>query len=174
MKNFYQKGFTQTLTFKKRKKLVSGFTLLEATIVIAIIIIMVLIVSPQFSKIRNMQTLKSAGGDIVSALNQAQSQTRASLNSSNYGVHFQSNQIIIFKGTVFSSGDSNNKTISIISPATISNVTLNNVSGTTGDVYFNRLTGLPNVTGTVTVSIPNNASLTKTITLSATGEASTN
>ena len=171
MKNFLQKACPQYLKHSPYRR---GFTLVEMLAIIAVVLIIVAIVSPQFSKIKNAQALKSAGGDIISSLNQAQAQTRASLNLTTYGVHFQSNQIIIFTGTSYSAGNGSNQAISIISPVAISNVTLNGVSGTSGDVYFNRLTGLPSVTGTVTVSIPSDGTQTKTITISATGEVSSN
>jgi len=94
-----------------------------------------------------------------------------SVNSSSYGVHLESDKVIIFKGTAFSSGDADNETIDIIAPANISNVTLAGVSGSTGNVYFNRLSGGPNKTGTITISTTN---FSKIITISATGGASVN
>lgn len=155
MKNLYKKGIT----------------VLEILIVLAILAGMFAIVIPQFSKIRENQVLKNAVGEVISSLNKAQSQTLASLNSSSYGVHFQSDKIIIFKGTVFSVGDINNQTINITTPASISNVTLALASGSSGDLYFNRLSGTPNKTGTVTVST---SSFSKIITISVTGMASIN
>jgi Tfp pilus assembly protein FimT len=155
MKNFYKKGMTG----------------LEIMLVVAVLSIIFAIVIPQFSKTRENQVLKSTIGDIMSSLNKARSQTLASVNSSSYGVHFQSDKVIIFKGTVFSSGDSNNETINIVTPAAITNVTLAGTSGTSGDVYFNRLSGAPSKTGTVTVST---SSFSKIITISATGSASSN
>ncbi|MFA6520176.1 MAG: hypothetical protein WCT44_01060 [Candidatus Paceibacterota bacterium] len=155
MKNFYKKGITA----------------LEFLLVIAILGILFTIVIPQFSRIKENQVLKSTIGDVVSSLNKARTKTLASVSSSSYGVHLQSDKVIIFKGTVFSSGDSNNETINITSPATISNVTLAGTSSSSGDVYFNRLSGAPNKTGTVTISTP---SFSKIITLSATGSASSN
>jgi hypothetical protein len=120
---------------------------------------------------RENQALKNAVSDILSSLNKAQSQTLASVNSSSYGVHFQADKVIIFKGTVFSTGDANNETIGLTSPASISNVTLGGVSSTSGDMYFNRLSGAPSTTGTITVST---TSYSKIITVSATGVASSN
>ena len=155
MKNFYKQGITA----------------LEIIIVLAVLAVVFAIVIPQFSKIRENQVLKSTTSDILSNLNKARAQTLASVNSSSYGVHFQSDEVIIFKGTVFSDGDANNETTNIIAPATISNVTLGGVSGNSGDVYFNRLSGLPNVTGTITSST---TSYSKIITISATGVASAN
>ena len=148
-----------------------GITALELLVIVAVLGVIFSIVIPQFSKTRELQVLKSATSDILSSLNKAQSRTLASVNSSSYGVHLQSDKIIIFKGTVFSVGDANNETINIVTPASISNVTLSGVGSTSGNIYFNRLSGAPNVAGTVTIST---ASFSKIITISATGAANSN
>ncbi len=148
-----------------------GFSLTEILIVIAGLTILVAIVMPRFAEIRENQTMKSAVEDVISSLNKARSKTLASVNSSEYGVHFQSDKVIIFKGKVFSVNDANNESINITSPATISNVTFGGVSGVSGDVYFNRVYGSPSTTGTVTVST---SSFSQIITISQTGNASKN
>ena len=152
MKNFYNKGIT----------------VLEIVIVLAIIALLVAIVLPQFSKTRENQVLKNAVADIVSALNKASSQTLSSVNSSEYGVHFQSDKVIIFTGTVFSGGAGDNEIINIIAPATISNISL---TGGAVDIYFNRLSGTPSKTGTVTIT---SGSTSNIITIGATGIVSIN
>ena len=148
-----------------------GVTGIELLIVVVVLGIIFSIAIPQFSKTRENQVLKSAVNDILSSLNKAQSQTLASADSSSYGVHFQSDKVIIFKSVVFSAGDPDNETINIITPASISNVALGAGGPTSGNVYFNRLSGSPNTTGTITVST---SSFSKIITISATGTASSN
>lgn len=86
-------------------------------------------------------------------------------------MHFQPDRVIIFKGKVFLSNDPDNETINIISPATISAITL---TGGASDLYFNRLSGAPSASGTIALSISGDASLAKTITISATGAVSQN
>jgi prepilin-type N-terminal cleavage/methylation domain-containing protein len=148
-----------------------GLTIIELLVVIVVVGLLVAIVLPQFSKNKEMQVLKGGVQDILSSIDKARVETLSSLNSSSYGVHFQSNQVIIFKGTIFSSGDTNNEIINIISPAKISNVTLGGVNASSGDVYFNRLSGAPNQIGTITISTP---SYSKIITIIATGGVSSN
>ena len=140
-----------------------GLTSLETVIVIVIMIFILAGVVVGFSRMRASQALQNAGAEVVSVLNKASSQTLASLDSSEYGVHFESDKVIIFKGTTYSAVDPDNEQVDIASPATISNISL---TGGAVDVYFNRLTSLPSVTGTVTVSTSVG---TKTITISATG-----
>mgnify|MGYP003393412582 CR=1 FL=1 len=139
--------------------------------VVAGIALIVAIVIPQFSKIRERETLKSGVENTVGALDKARNKTLASVASSSYGVHFQSDRVVIFKGIVYSANDANNEVITLTTPSSISNVTLGGVSGSSGDVYFNRIYGTPNTTGTVTVSTGN---YSKVITISNTGSASSN
>src|SRR3989344_1027883 len=97
MKNFYQKGIT----------------IIELLIVIVVIGIMALIVLPQFSYIKENQVLKNGVSDILSSIDKARGQTLSSLNSSEYGVHFESDKVIIFKGTVTLSTTNYSKIITI-------------------------------------------------------------
>lgn len=144
---------------------------MEILVVLATVILIFLVVSPQFNKMKELQSVKNATGDIISVLNKAKFSTLASLNSSSYGVHFQSDQIVLFTGTTYSGGASGNEVIYISSPATISNVTLAGSSSSSGDVYFNRLSGIPDKSGTVTVTSPN---FSKIVTISGTGVFSSN
>jgi Tfp pilus assembly protein FimT len=155
MNNFYQKGITA----------------FELIIVFAILGIILTITIPQFAKTREQQVVKAAVQDVLSSIDRARSDSLSSLDSSEYGVHFESDQIIIFKGMVFSAGAGDNIIVSITSPATISNVTFGGVSASSGNVYFNRLSGAPSTTGTITISSPN---YSKIITILPTGVASVN
>jgi len=145
-----------------------GFTIIEILVVLAIIGFLVAVVLPSLSTMRSNQVLKSAATDIFSALNKARSNTLSSVDSSEYGVHFESAKIVIFKGTTFSSADPSNEEILISSPASVSGISL---SGGGAELYFNRLSGAPNKTGTITVT---NGSLSKVVTISATGAVSLN
>jgi len=145
-----------------------GITLLEVMIVIVIIGIIVAVVLPQFSDIKKSQLLKNTGEDVVSTLNKARSQTLGSLDSSQYGVHFQSDKLILFKGTAFSDGNASNEVINVVSPVTLSDISL---TGGSSNIYFSRLNGMPSVFGTITIS---NGTSSKIITISATGGVSIN
>jgi Tfp pilus assembly protein FimT len=164
MKNFYKNK-------KACPKTERGISALEILVVLAILGIIFAIVIPQFSKGREQAVLKSAVADTLSSIDKARAETLGSLDSSSYGVHFELDKVIIFKGTVYSPGDSHNEIVDIVAPATISNVTLNGISGTSGEFYFNRLSGVPSKTGTLTLS---SVSYSKIITVSATGAASVN
>jgi Tfp pilus assembly protein FimT len=145
-----------------------GITVAELLVVVAVIGFFALIILPKFSQIRENSVLKSAIDDVLSSIDKAKNETLSSLNSSEYGVHFQSYQVIIFKGKVFSAGASDNESISITTPASISSISL---TGGVSDMYFNRLYNAPSVTGTITISTP---SFSKIITIYPTGVVSSN
>jgi len=145
-----------------------GVSMIEILITIATVVILLVVVLPSFSKMRENQTLKSAVEDVTSTIDKAKSNTFSSINSSEYGVHFASNQVVLFTGTVYSANDVNNEVLNITTPATISNISL--TSGAV-DLYFDRLTGEPNKYGTITIST---TSFSKIITISATGSISVN
>lgn len=133
-----------------------GFTLLEVLVALALLAILFAIILPRFSGDKELQTINSTSQDIVSALDKARSETLASVNATTYGVYFTPTQIIVFSGTSYTASPSNAiETISISSPATISDVYLNSTDATSGTVYFNRLNGLPSASGTITVSTTN-------------------
>jgi len=143
-----------------------GITMIEVMVVVVILILLLAVTTSQFSDLRQNQALQASTTEVVSVLKKANSQTLASIDSAQYGVHFGTDTVIIFKGTSYPSDS--DETITLTNPAYISNVSL---SGGGSDVYFSRLTGVPNKTGTVTIST-NGAS--KIITIGATGIISVN
>lgn len=145
-----------------------GISVIELLIVIAILGILVAVAVVQFSKVIEKQKLNNAVADVIASIDKASSQTLASVESSSYGVHFQSDKVIIFKGEVFDINDPNNEEVEIISPVSISSIDL---AGGVSQIYFARLSSTPSTSGTLTVST---SSFSKIITISPTGSISTN
>lgn len=144
---------------------------METIVVVAVLVLIIAVVLYSLSTLKRSQAMKNAVGDVLSSIDKARSMSFASVNSTTYGVHFQSDKVVVFSGTTYSSGASGNDNINITTPASITNVTLNGSSGTSGDIYFTRLSGIPNQTGTVTITV---GASTKTITIATTGNASVN
>lgn len=145
-----------------------GFTLMEILIVLGILMLIFLVAFPKFAEIRNNQVLKSGVEDIITSINKAKSQTLASLNSLEYGVHFSQNSVTIFPGDTYIAGSSANEVIDIFLPANISSISL---VGGVSTLHFSRLTGMPSTSGTITIS---NSTTSKTITISAAGAVGVN
>lgn len=154
-----------------KKNYQKGITAIELMIVVLIFGVLTALAMPQFSNIKERQVLAGGVGEITSALEKAKSKTLASLESSEYGVHFQADKVVIFKGTSYSASASTNESKTILTPASITNVTFGGSSGSSGDVYFDRLSGVPNTTGTITIGTTN---YSEVVTIGATGIISQN
>lgn len=145
-----------------------GINVLEVLIIIAILSVLIAIIITQFGNFKTLQSLQNSTIDVYGAINKAHANTIASLDSKQYGVHFEANQVIIFEGTVYSAGAGSNIITTISSPVSISTITL---SGGGSDLYFSRIYGAPNKSGSITLSAGN---YTKTITINPTGNISVN
>ncbi len=148
-----------------------GVTIVELLIIFAVLGVLLLVVAPQFSAMKQRVVLNSTTEEVLSALDKARARTLASEDSSEYGVRFESTQLVIFKGTIYSALSAENEVIALTAPATITNVTLNGASGAIGELYFNRIYGSPSKSGTVIISVE---SLSKTITINPVGITSSN
>ncbi len=147
---------------KSKKK---GISAIEVITTVSIVVLITVVVLPQFSKIKERQSLNNSASTVITALNKASSQSLASVDSYVYGVRFNANSIVVFRGTTYSASTLN-ETLDIPSPSSITDVTLNGVSAIPGEMYFNRLTNIPSKTGTVTITT---GSSQKIITIGATG-----
>ncbi len=143
-----------------------GFTLLEILFAIAIITIAITIVTFSFSKLNSQQALDKSADLVVSTLNEARSLTLSSKGDSQYGVHLEASQVVLFVGSTYSSSAPTNVVTSINSLVGIKNITL---VGGGADIIFKRLTGGTDQTGTLEVFLIANTGSFHTITISGTG-----
>ncbi len=149
----------------------AGFTAIEILIAIVVIGVVFSVAMGPLKSFRDAQVIASDTENLLSLLKEARSQTVFSKNSSQYGVHFESERAVLFQGTVFDEPNANNKEFRLNSNLSISNWSLN---GGGQDVVFERLTGKTSQFGIVTTSLKNNPSKIKTITISETGIAGSN
>ncbi|MFA5773588.1 MAG: prepilin-type N-terminal cleavage/methylation domain-containing protein [Candidatus Paceibacterota bacterium] len=154
----------------KRNK---GISIIEILIVISIIVIISAIAIPNFSKFHNQQALRNTTEDVISLLNEARNSTISSKNSNTYGVHFQSDKVILFAGSSFNDSPSNkqiNLDSSVIIPAT-GGINLN---GGGSDIIFARITGDTTNNGTIVIQLVSDTTQQKIITISKIGVIGSN
>lgn len=153
-----------------------GFTLIELLIVLVVVVIISSIVVVSLSKFRNEQALKNTTIDIVSLLNKARQNTLSSINSTNYSVHFETNKVVLFTGSIYSSLEPTNEEVIFSSNVNIPASGIN-IGGGGADISFERLTGeVVNGTNssTIVVSLVGDSTKQKTITISKIGVISSN
>ncbi len=122
--------------------------------------ILAVIIVFSFSPLRNNQELTNTVQETINLLNSARSKTLSSEGSSQYGVHFESSRIILFKGASFSESSPDNNVVALSSLVEISVINLN---GGGNNLVFQRLTGKTNNYGTITLRIKSDVSKTKII-----------
>lgn len=125
---------------------VTGFTLLELLIAIAVITALALVIASGVGSFRESAALDQAVDDTIELLRQARARTLASENALGYGVHFASTSVTLFPGGTFVPGNTANSVVNLPAQVEISSIAL---STTTGNVFFERLSGSTRATGTV-------------------------
>jgi prepilin-type N-terminal cleavage/methylation domain-containing protein len=139
-----------------------GFTLLEILMVMSIMVIISAVSVGAFFNLREKNLIQKDADSIVSMIEKAKSMSSNRKNDSSYGVKFSSSTVTIFSGQNFTSGNVISKydleKLVVISAVSLSSNTL--------ELGFNKITGNPNATGTVTLITP---SYSRVVTIFGTG-----
>lgn len=131
-----------------------GVSIIELLLVIAIIAVIGATTIPAGAGFLVRNHLKNKTNEVVSTLRAAQINTLSGKEDSQWGVQISSNQIIMFKGASYSTpGTTFDQEYNI--PASI--------SITQTEIVFDKLTGNPDTTATITVSSNVGASNTVTV-----------
>jgi len=144
----------------------NGFTLLEIIVVIAILVTTTSLSIGPLIDFRNAQILSKGASDVLSFVKEARSRTLASKDFSQYGIHFEADDVVLFKGNTFVELDPDNESLSLGSGIEISDISLN---GGGSDLVFDRLTGQTGEYGTTTLRLKSDPSKFKNIVISQLG-----
>jgi prepilin-type N-terminal cleavage/methylation domain-containing protein len=143
-----------------------GFTLLEILIVCSIIALLSALSFKALVAFKSDRALDADVHGILALLDEARRTTLSAKSLSQYGVHFETNTVVLFKGATYSSTDPNNRDAGLSGETSITAI---NLSGGTSNVVFARLTGEVAAQGEITIGLKKDPSLTKTIKIYATG-----
>lgn len=148
----------------KDKVFLTGFTTLEILIAVSILIILSALAIGSLSTFRDARELDRAVDEIFTLVREARSRTLSSEDDSQFGVHFETSNSVLFKGTTFTMGAPSNKTLILSNRVEIYAI---NIPGS--DVVFERLTGDANPSGDVSVRLKADPSESKTIIINSSG-----
>lgn len=140
--------------------------MLEVLIVIGIITIVAGIVTGSFSVFKRNNDIKFVVEQSIGILKDARAKTLSSEGDSQYGVHFESSQVVLFTGPAYNPSDASNITYTLPATVLISNTAL---AGGGVEVVFKRLTGETAQPGSVTFQLVADAARLETITIQSTG-----
>lgn len=146
----------------KKVKRVTGFTLLEVLLSIAIIGILAGISMPIYQSFQVKNDLDVAVNTIVQTLRRAQLLSQAVDGDSSWGVYMQNGSITLFQGADYSSHDSNfDEVFDVPTSITFSGIQ---------EIVFTKFSGEPQTTGIITLNSSTNE--TRTITINEKGMVS--
>lgn len=154
------------MIWSARSNNMRGVTLLEMIIALAIVALVAVLAAGVFSSFRTNNVLTTADSIVIGLLRDAHGRTMASQSNSNYGVHFESTQAVLFKGDVYNAADPLNEAYLLPSDIEISSISL---TGGGNEVVFTRLYGKTASPGTVTLRSKSDNSKTRVITVLSTG-----
>jgi type II secretory pathway pseudopilin PulG len=146
-----------------------GVTLVELMVVFLILFILIGIISNSFTGFRNSKVLDTTEEQVLALLSEARSDTLSAKGDDQYGVHFATDQMALYRGATYSTLDVNNKVTLLDGVIEISTITL---AGGGTDVLFNRLTGSTAQSGTLVIRVKSDTSRNRTISIAGTGVTS--
>ncbi len=130
----------------------NGFSLVELLLVVAVIGLLTALSLPVYQTFQVKNDLAVATTTVGQSLRRAQLLAQAVADDNTWGVMIQSGSIVLFQGTSYSARDTTEDEIFTL-PASIT------PTGQT-EIVFNKLTGLPQTTGTTTLTTSTNETAT--------------
>jgi prepilin-type N-terminal cleavage/methylation domain-containing protein len=121
-----------------------GFTLIEMTVVLAIVAVLALVSVPFFSLLNGMNGDNTVKNDVIGIVKIAQSQAQWSYNNSRYGVYFSGNSYKLYTGNSYAA-----RTVALDRTY---NLPAGSNFGAVLDINFANKTGLPSTTGAITIT----------------------
>src|SRR3989338_1237256 len=150
-----------------------GFTVIEIILVLVILLVLVTISIPNFVFFLESANLDNNTEEFVGILRTAQNKTLASESNSKYGIYLDTsvlpNKYILFKGNSYALRDS------LYDMAYLLNINVEFFSVNLGggsEIVFDKLTGLSQQSGNISLRLKTDASQIKTIYISSSGSIS--
>ncbi|MBI5045547.1 MAG: hypothetical protein HZC14_00880 [Candidatus Niyogibacteria bacterium] len=156
---------------KSIKSTNAGISMMELVVATAVAVILASLIFSGLTSFRRSQELSRVSSAALLSLEDARAKTMRSEADAQYGVHFESSRVALFKGAAYNASDVNNVYFDFPNSVEMSAASLN---GGGADVLFERLTGITAQYGTVIIRLKAYINDTKTITIFNSGISSSN
>lgn len=145
-----------------------GFTIAETLICLIILLLLLTFGFMTFGRARKNKTLDTVADGVNFTLDQARTAALTGRDNNSFGIYFTSSSFILFDGTSYNALSKNNKITNLPSGWSLSTST----GLTNNSLYFQRLTGVPSATNTITVYRTDEPTLSRQITIGSDGAIS--
>ncbi len=143
-----------------------GFTLVEMLTVLAIFVILFSIGTYALTSSRNRKSADVVTDAITFKLEEAKADSISGKGGTSFGIKFNANSYVVFSGSTYNASDAANTTIALPDGISMSAT----IPGADTSVIFARRSGVPNVTGTITISNTRDVGHLETITVDTQGD----
>lgn len=143
----------------------SGFSLIELLIAVAVFVLAAGLILPGFNFFQRQSALDAATQEIISTLRLAQNQSLASENANSFGVWFEADKFILFKGPTFYPEATDNVSHPLSPSLRLSEISLNG----NNFVVFDKLNGSAANYGSLKIEQADDSAKNKTIFIDAAG-----
>lgn len=145
-----------------------AFTFIEILIAIGIIVLIIGLTIPAFHYFQSESALNNNAREIISALRLVQAKTVASEAEDSWGVYFNADSYILFKGTSFLARDpAYDKNYQLSKRAEIHEISL---AGSDSEIVFERISGATFNYGSVSLRLKAEQDKTRQVYISPTGQ----
>jgi len=144
-----------------------GFSLIELLISISVILFLIGMSIVSYRSFGKETELENTAQHVLATLKLSQTKTLASEDASPYGVHFENNQYILFKGDTYQATSPDNQTYQLSNHLEIYDIDLADGGN---DIVFQRISGRVNQNGTTSLRIISQPTKTRTITIRSSGQ----
>ncbi len=142
-----------------------GASLLEALVALAVLLVLFGIALEGFGKGSRAGALSVGAATVRGALEEARARTLAARSDSSYGVRFDGDAVVLFRGSAYDPADAANERIPLPRALEL----LAELSSGGSEVTFLRLSGEAAATGTLTLRFADDPARSRTLTLHKTG-----
>lgn len=157
---------TKSRGFATKEGFETGFTLLELTITIGLLVLLVSMGLASLRATRNARELGAGAQSAMEALRLAQARTLAGENNSAWSVHLQQYKVVLFEGTDYAAA-TNKTDYPLPSSLEITGITL---AGGGSDVVFKRVTGETDTGGSFVVDVASDPTVSFPVTIAPSGK----
>ncbi|MDP2864425.1 MAG: hypothetical protein Q8N73_02100, partial [bacterium] len=144
-----------------------GVTLIELVVILGILILLTALAVPTFIFFQTETDLNNSTEEIINTLRVAQNKTLGSEGASNYGVHFESDKLVLFKGTSYDSLAIDNEVHSLPKRVEIYEI---NLLGGGLEVIFNKIVGATSQPGNINLRLEGEVTKIRTIGIQSSGK----